>query len=568
MQNHVYIISKRLEEFGVSHAIICPGSRSAPLVYAFANSKKIKCHSVIDERSAGYIALGMAQQLKKPVALICTSGTASLNFFPAIAEAYFQRIPLIVITADRPPELINMQDGQMIFQKAVYGKHVLASFETPCYNQEKTVYFETEKIVADACAIATGNVLGPVHINVPLSEPLYPTKNEKPFLPANKNDLLQRGHLVKRSGKLENQIKNISNAFLQSKKTLIVVGQNTDNNFVFSYLLNLGRFSDVVIIADVLSNAHGVCNAPMFDVILSKCDQDILDQLRPDLLISFGGNILSKSLTSWLKKQKPKHHFRIQPEPKPIDTFKNITECIYEKPENILRVLSLLKKENVKEENSFKNSWTKPNAEAKKLVSGFLKNSLFSEFQAANIVLESVPSACNVHLANSSIIRYASLGGKLHPSWVISGNRGTSGIDGCTSSAVGASVVNNKLTVLFTGDIAFLYDKNALWNNLISDNLRVIVFNNFGGGIFQIIDGPSSQKNFVKYFTTPHNHTVKNIVKESGLDYYFCNDALSLKKALTAFFKPTKKSAVLEIGFNMNESSAIFNLFKKIKLTK
>ena len=178
MQQHVFAISQTCNQLGIKHAVICPGSRSAPLVFAFTQNKNLSCISIIDERSAAFITLGMAKQLQQPVVLICTSGTAALNFYPAIAEAFYQKVPLIVLTADRPPEFLNQQDGQMITQKNVFDKNILASFELPCYVQGKENLQETSKIISKAIGISNGVIKGPVHINVPLSEPLYPS-NQK-----------------------------------------------------------------------------------------------------------------------------------------------------------------------------------------------------------------------------------------------------------------------------------------------------------------------------------------------------------------------------------------------------
>ena len=222
MQQHVFTISKICSNFGIEHAVICPGSRSAPLVYAFTQNKKIKCHSAIDERSAGFMALGMAQQLLKPVVLVCTSGTAVLNFFPAVAEAFYQKIPLLILSADRPPEQLNQQDGQMIMQKGVFGKHVLASHELLCFEEDKVDFKLTERIVNSAlyeCIHPAG--FGPVHINVPLREPLYDLQSNLPIPKLH----FSKEHQLPPIPLPAKQLDSMVLAWKQSKKRMILVGQ-------------------------------------------------------------------------------------------------------------------------------------------------------------------------------------------------------------------------------------------------------------------------------------------------------------------------------------------------------
>jgi len=568
MQQHVFAIAKTLATLGVKHVIICPGSRSAPLVYAFADDKNFCCYSVIDERSAAFIALGMAQQIKQPVVLICTSGSALLNFFPAIAEAYYQKIPLIVLTADRPPEFLNQQDGQMIMQKNIYGTHVHYSDELPCYTIGKENFKKTSEIIFTAFQISKRK-LGPVHINVPLREPLYDriklTAEKKDTLPASiKLNAPFTETKIKRQ-----QNKALIDAWKRSKKKIILIGQFPVNDKLFTALRAFKNIGDTVILCDILSNKQSVCTIPNFDLVLSQANEKTLKQLEPDMLISIGGPVLSKSLKLWLKNQKPNYHFRIQDDNDLIDTYNNVTQFIRDDHFETLKVLGSFSDIN----SDYKKFWQALDKRTNEAVDSFLeqyspkkRNQKFSELHATNIILKNIPDAVNFHIANSSCIRYVSLLGKLNDSWVMSGNRGTSGIDGCTSTALGAALINNRLTLLLTGDLAFLYDRNALWNKHVPNNLRIIVFNNFGGGIFQLIDGPSSHKNKLNYFTTPHQTRIKNTVLDNDMEYYFCDSEEGLKKVLPAFFDPDKRASVLEITFDMDQNAGIFKAFKKIKI--
>ncbi|MES2558531.1 MAG: 2-succinyl-5-enolpyruvyl-6-hydroxy-3-cyclohexene-1-carboxylic-acid synthase [Bacteroidota bacterium] len=555
MQQHVYTIAQTCEEAGIRHAVICPGSRSAPLVFAFTQSG-ITCHSVVDERSAAYMALGMAQQLKQPVVMVCTSGTAALNFFPAIAEAYYQKIPLLVLTADRPPELLNQQDGQMIMQHAVYGKHVLASLELPCYKHGKENLTETKQLIRQAIKTTLNFGRGPVHVNIPLCEPLYPeklTRIPKPsiteiFPEPNYPSVSEQGW--------------VTNAWKQSKRKLIVVGQMPCDGSLNGALQGLQHLDDVVIVCDVLSNEYEFNTAAQFDYMLQRADTQTLAELEPDCILSMGGPVLSKALKGWLQQLKPATHVRFNMGEAEIDTYKNVTKHVKGDPASLLFQLGLRGKPHMP--IRYKQFWLVANMVVTHYTEKFLAGNDWSELHAMHEVLRHIPDAANVQVGNSSIIRYISNLGALHPSWVMNGNRGTSGIDGCTSTAVGAAMVNNRPTYLITGDVAFLYDINALWN-LIPHNLKIIVFNNEGGGIFQLIDGPRKHKSQLAYFTTPHNRSIQQIALQNNLQYYLCNQKSDMVKCLK-FFSPQSTSALLEIKVDMGMNMEVFQQFKSLPL--
>lgn len=504
------------------------------------------------------MAMGMAQQLREPVALICTSGTAALNFFPAIAEAFYQKIPLLVLTADRPPELLNQQDGQMIMQQNVYGSHVLNSFELPCYTHGNEDLKATAKTVAKALQLSNGPVKGPVHINVPLCEPLYPAKNSLA-----KTDSYES---LFRAPAMEKQTipAALKNAWLTARKKMILVGQMSVNGELITPLSKLAWLDDAVILCDVLSNAQQVNTAPHFDFILSQCSEEALKTLQPDLLISLGGPVLSKSLKGWLKKQKPAHHFRIQPDAPLVDTYNNVTQLVQGEPADVLTQLAKL--DLYQGSEHYKPLWQQLDTLAEATISEFLEKAPFSELHATDSILKRLPRGCDFQVANSSVIRYVSLLGNLHNSWTLHGNRGTSGIDGCTSTAVGAAIVNNRPTVLLTGDLAFLYDRNAFWNRHLPHNLWIIVLNNGGGGIFHLIDGPRSQPAALPYFTTPHQYPIKNIALDHGMEHYFCDPEQDLPQQFDHFFSIRKKPAVLEIRSDMTKNATVFRSFKKLKL--
>ena len=555
MQQHVYSISQACEQFGVQHAIICPGSRSAPLVSAFTQSR-IHCISVLDERVAAYMALGMAQQTNTPVVIICTSGTAAINLYPGIAEAFYQRVPLIILTADRPLELLNQQDGQMVMQENLYGKHVLWFQQMDCYEHGKEklqeVYNQTFLALQKA---DSPYKKGPVHLNIPLSEPLYAKGFSNPKKQRFEKKLVQPITDIK-------NLNALKSSWDKATKKIILVGQLPVNNELFSQLIRLEQDPNVVVIGDVLSNQQMAVTAPFFDTIMSKATPEVLNKLEPDLLISLGGPVLSKTLKRWLQNQVKLTHIRIDTGNEVIDTYRNLSFTVRQEPAS---VLSTLDTDSI-EATEFKKTWQLLDELTTHRLDDFLFKYKYNELSVTNEVLKQLPTACNLHLANSSVIRYVSWLGGAPEHVVANGNRGTSGIDGCSSTAVGAAMVNNRLTVLLTGDLAFLYDRNAFWKQPVPNNLKIIVLNNGGGGIFKLIDGPQLHQKNIRFFTTPHQFGMKQVAEEYHMDYYLCQDAQSLNTQLEQFFEPSKNASLLEIKIDIDQNAKAIELFKSIKL--
>lgn len=556
MNNQVTILSKLCSDFGIEHAVICPGSRSAPLVFAFNRNKNIKTYAVVDERSAGYIALGMAQQLQKPVALICTSGTAALNFFPAVTEAFYQKIPLVVLTADRPAELLNQQDGQMINQVNVFGSHVRG-----CLN------FDSQNLITGNWQLAIGYllektiypVMGPVHINVPLVEPLYEELAMSNELPMHREAI--GNNEIKNNDFDATQLINALQKCDSNKPKIILVGQGFPDHELSAVLRSLEQ-KGFVILADVVSNQHESTSISHYDLIVAQATPEILKTLEPDLIISLGGPVLSKALKLWLKKQKPQFNFRIQQDDVLVNTYDNVTDYLI--IDNITPLEFIA--EQYIPKNLFLNNWKEINAKAKQLVADFTQNNqfVFNELVAVNTVLEQLPNQSQLQIANSTAIRYVSYLGLPNKNLTVFCNRGTSGIDGCTSTALGAALIYNKITTLITGDLAFFYDRNAFWNNYIPNNLRVILLNNYGGGIFNLIDGPSSAPELDKFFLTKHTLKAKNLAADFGLIYENCTSQNELNQALNSFFEPSETAKILELSFDMDKSAEVYKVFRKM----
>lgn len=566
MQQHVFLISAICSKAGISFAIICPGSRSAPLLYAFLSEKGITCLSITDERSAAFVALGIARSCKKPVVLICTSGTAALNFFPAIAEAFYQKIPLLVLTADRPPELLNQQDGQMIMQKNVYGKHVLASHELPCIDDEKISAKLTKQIMWEAintCESYTG--MGPVHINVPLNEPLYPSAINSVYDINNNIVSAKKTNPIIHAALLT----EITELFNKSAKRLIVVGLANKDNNLSQQLKQLALLPNTIILADVASNQqkdNTICN---FDAVLQYANADMLNYLKPDLIISFGGPLVSKSLKNWLKTIQATTHIRIQPNEQPVNTYGNLTHSVQANVVEFLTKLFLKTDKGCAEVNNYTQTWLSLSQKVKNMQQQFIAKYNWFEIAAVNYILQHLPKNTVLHLASSSVIRFASWLGLPNNVSAVYANRGTSGIDGTVSTAIGAAIAEpNRQHILLTGDLSFWYDSNAFWLNFnLPQNLLVIVFNNAGGGIFKWIDGPSEKLEHLHYFTTPHNRSIINLAADFGINYALVKSIDALKKQFKNMLNK-RNTAILELNFTDEENIKSIKAFKNLKYEK
>ncbi len=517
---HLPIICKAL---GVEHVIISPGSRNAPLIMAFAQSKLFKLYSITDERSAGYFALGLSIEVNKPVVIICTSGTAALNLYPAIAEAYYQNRPLIVITADRPAEFIDQADGQTIRQRNVFANHVKWSAELPVETTLDSDLWLNDRTIAEAISIAIQNPAGPVHINVPLREPLYVKLPDSQPARIIKN--------IQTENELSKfQIEYITEHWHSATKKLIIAGFNyKKENELNEILSNITRQnSDVIVIAENLSNltdSNFIFSPERFIASLTEVEKE---QFRPDLLITIGNSIISKRLKNYLRKFQPIEHWLITEEIKFIDTFQSLTQNWQIAPIKFFKVIEKISKDNLKNTNNYQPYFLQKDEFIRERHNKVLENLPFSDIVAMHIIHSQLPDDIKLHYSNSMPVRYSQL---FSPRTEIQYycNRGTSGIDGCISTAAGMAAVTDKPVMVITGDLAFIYDSNALWNNYIPSKFKIIVLNNNGGNIFRMIDTSPEIDNILYYFETPHQVNIQSLAEAFGLKYLYADNKNDLQ---------------------------------------
>ena len=545
---------------GVQQAVLCPGSRCAPLTLAFSRHAEITTYAIPDERSAGFIGLGLSQKNREPVALVCTSGTAAYNFAPAVAEAYYQQLPLIVFTADRPPELIDQWDGQAIRQKELYGRHVKRFYHLPDdYNQPQTATM-IHQIVNEALQLSLTPPLGPVHINCPFREPFYPEVGEE--LTANKK--LETTPLEVSTPTLkQHSWEDLGKEWDTYNKKLIVGGHFPHDRELCQNLQSLCYDQSIPLLADVISNLHSIKGAIKHqDAFLGSGNEQLLKELQPDLVVTFGKSVISKNLKLFLRKYQPQTHWHLEVHEEVGDPFQSNPTIIPVSATEFFHRMGQLTgtKRNGRE---YFTKWQQAETQSVKIMEEMFSQSQFGEFEAVHHIMQRLPENCHLHLANSMPVRLANMVGlqDRYQGVEVFANRGTSGIDGCLSAALGNAINSQVPVVLLTGDLAFFYDRNALWHHYVPPNLRIIILNNHGGGIFRLMDGPNQQPELEEYFETPHALTAEKTAEEFHLDYLFCRDLQTLSSHLTLFFQDDGKAKILEIESDTQANAAIWETF-------
>jgi 2-succinyl-5-enolpyruvyl-6-hydroxy-3-cyclohexene-1-carboxylate synthase len=536
------------QQKGVQHIVISPGSRNAPLTIGFTNNPFFKCYSIADERCAGFFALGMAQQLKQPVVVVCTSGSALLNYYPAVAEAFYSQIPMVVLSADRPQNKIDIGDGQTIRQENVFANHCHFNANLKEHSSE-----ENDNNIQMALQLAVAQK-GPVHINAPFEEPLYETVSKLQVQPKIIDFTSEEKHFS-----LGNSTKEIWN---EASKKLVLVGELFPNSVEQQYLDILAKDSSVVVVTEKTSNLHHPTFIDQIDTLITPFTDEDFKTFQPDILLTFGGMIVSKRIKAFLRKYKPAHHWHVD-SLRAYDTFDALTHHF---KTTINTFLCELLDENVN--NSFYHYQSHIATIWKDRVvkhSHYTNKIPFSDFKVFDFISKNLPKNRQLQVSNSSAIRYLQLF-DLEATIQVFCNRGTSGIDGSTSTAIGAAMVSSMPTILITGDISFLYDSNALWNNYIPKNFKIIILNNGGGGIFRILPGHQETATFNTFFETSHQLNALYLSKMFGFEYFEANDETSLEKQYSAFLFQNEKPSILEIFTPEKENDAILlEFFRELK---
>lgn len=445
---------------GVTRAVLCPGSRNSPIVATLAEQPEVECRSVIDERSAGFIAMGWAQQVQAPVAVVVTSGSALLNVHPAVAEAYYRKTPLLVISADRPAAWIGQNDGQTLPQPGAYNGLVRFSAQVP-----EDDAWHANRLINEALLELCHRGGGPVHLNIPLTEPFFGMLDEA--LPPVR--VIQRTEAARMNADEEEVLLEEASAL---PRRLILLGQQLTPSAALAQLAAEKQFT---LVGEHLANApFADCRRP--DTLIGATpDAD----WSPDLLITCGGDIVSKRIKKLLRTHPPKAHWHISPDGEVVDSFCALTRVLEGDIEEFVDLLAAFAEEG---DADYRARWMAAPAP--------LPEHEFSGMKIVGDLLAHLPENCVLHLGNSSSVRYAQLFPLPSGVLQVHGNRGVNGIEGCLSAATGAALADPEhLHFLIIGDLSIFYDLTAVLAAQHCPNLRILVLNNQEGGIFGTLPG-------------------------------------------------------------------------------
>jgi len=544
-------IAAILKEHHCNKIVVAPGSRNAPLIIAF-EAAGYDMISASDERSAAFIALGMTLGKREPVAVICSSGSAVANFYPAVTEAFYQKLPLILISADRPQELIDQGVGQTIRQDKIFENHIVKSVNLSREPTDDLGQRYNQRLINEALL---ESAKGPVHINVPFDEPLYETvaadekaaKLEKYTSEKSLNDF---------------QIEELAESWDGLPQRWVLAGQDFPNPWLTEALDKLNERSPFLTFTETVSNLPVKHSIASIDRLINTISDEEKKELQPDLLITIGGEVVSKMVKQYLKDFPPKQHWHISEEGEARDTFLLLDKAIESQPDNFFEQLGSKVK---KGDSTYRDFWLDKDFQKSRKHFEFLNKAGFSDLKVFEKILESLPGNSILHTANSTAIRYAQLFDHKKDVEHYS-NRGTSGIDGCTSTAIGHAMVTDKPVTLISGEVAFIYDSNAFWNDNLPANFKAIVLNNKGGNIFRIIQGPEYTPAFERFQETHHNYSVKGFAEVYGIGYNSASSEAELIEKLKVFYSDQSKPGILEVFTPRMESPEILkNYFKYLK---
>jgi len=521
-KKNVLQLAALLRDFGIDHVVVSPGSRIAPITQTLSQHPYFHCYTVVDERSAAFFALGLIQKLQRPVAVCCTSGTALLNFGSAVAEAYYQQLPLLVISADRPAAWIGQMDGQTLPQPGVFNALVKKSVQLPePITQEDEWY--CNRLINEALIQLTQHGNGPVQINVPLSEPLFDFSATE--LPEARRIRYSEGY----PRSLDNE-EYFRTTWNNSKKRMIVIGQLLPDDEIRNIIRSVAEKWNCVILAEHLANFTSDNAIENFDQIIYALPADKWADFTPDLLITFGGHVVSKRLKQFLRKQHPAKHWQLSSDGSVPDLFQSLTDVI----EMDAEFFSMFGNPEETQSDSYGTLWKNESDKIREKSESFIKEMLFSDLYVLKSFFPLLHDNAALQLGNSSTVRNAQLF-RLNPHVSVYCNRGTSGIDGSMSTAVGFAAVHPDLTFLIIGDLSFFYDVNGLWNKHISKNLRIILVNNGGGEIFHLLPGLNKAESLDDHISYRHNTVAKEWAKIMGFSYLSAENETELKKNITTF---------------------------------
>ena len=542
-----------LEKKGVKNIVISAGTSHDAIVRTIENDNFFKTYNIVDERSAAFFALGLIQELNQPVAIISTSGTATVNYLSGATEAYYRKMPLIIITADKNPYYLNQKEDQMINQKEIFNNVIKHSVTLPIVNNSKDEWY-CKRLINEALLEMNHHGIGPVHINVPIEEGMFAIDEWFTTSTLPKINLIERININTPKNKWKEKFDS-----LKGKKVLIIYGQ--DYNINETKIKNLEKVFDnynCVISVDKLSNIHCKGALELSRATLAKKSSPGFSELIPDLIIFLAGNVVWDG-KGVLKKYKKEFDTWIVTEEGEIqDLYRNLSTIFECKTEEFLEEMS---KHKVEKSNLYYETWKKNSNEFK------MPNFEYSNLYVTQKLMNNIPKNSILNLANSTTIRIAQYF-YLDNSVKVFCNRGVHGIDGCMSTFIGQSAITDRLSFLIIGDLTFFYDMNALWNRYLGKNIRILLVNNSGASLFHFNQGLKKFPTLNENVAAEHDATAKGWVESRGFKYLCSHTKEEFDNAIEEFIsEKSEQPIILEVFTKKEEDAKLQHEFFEFNLS-
>ncbi len=549
-KENINILTALLLEYGISDAVVCPGSRNAPIVHNLSQCESIRCYPVTDERSAGFYALGLALATRRPTVVCVTSGTALLNLAPAVAEAFYQHVPLVVVSADRPQQWIDQLDGQTLPQQGALGKFVRKSVQLPEPVDDEQRWL-CRRLVNEALHASTCRLPSPVHINVPITEPLFTFDVEA---------LPRVGRFRVLGQQLEHILDNVSSGsstppllldrLMGEERPIVVIGQMANGLVSAETMRELSR--RYVVFAEPLSNPS-YATVHFDEAVRMVASQPSAADYTPSYIIYVGDTIVSKPTRRWLRQSKAPSCL-ITPDAldvhDPMMTLEDIVEVPLDGIDALLKSLCNVGCHS-ESQLGYHALWQQLLDKCDERVENYMP--AYSQMATVKYFEEQLADLDTdicVHYANSSAIRLACIYAQ-HYVWC---NRGVNGIEGSLSMAAGFSLGTDAMTVCVIGDLSFFYDQNALWNHNIDGRLRIILLNNHGGGIFRQLPGLDKSPVADSFVGAAHDTTAQGICTQNDIGYLSAKNMEEMQIGIvTLLTRETDRPMLLEVFTDSEE---------------
>lgn len=547
------MLASLMVQYGIRKVFASPGSRNVPLIIAFTRDADIDIEMVVDERSAAFMAMGYAAIAARPVALLCTSGTAMLNYLPALAEAYHRQIPLLVITADRPSEWIGQKDSQTLAQPHGLEPYAIKSVDIPDFrSDDENKCWWCNRVINEALSACYGSNRGPVHINMQFGVPFNGLTDDCQ-VNATKIDS------IRPSGKLDTGFaRELGSRIASPHKVMIVIGNMPPSQRITKAVTKLSALPNIVILAENLANVHADRVLTQIDAAVSTVE-NIADgeRYRPDTVIYMGGSIVSGKLKQYIRSHKPQQLWYVGTEDSLIDTFQSLTLRIDMEPDVFLPQLASAMYPH-RACCDYADMWMRLGETVRCSTQKYLDNIAWSSLKAVSKVLDAIPARWNIQLSNGMSVRLAQ---QIHAPHIHRWdcNRGVSGIDGSTSTAVGAQLAyRHGYTLLITGDMSLAYDLTALGTKQVTGRMRVIVMDNGGGNIFRCIPTTESLPELEDCLEMGIDTPFGAFASSCGWRYMEADDESGLDAAMKSFVVDDGKPCILIIKSDGKYDAAVW----------